>query len=133
MSPSARSLNALRKAGWIACTVERWIAQRGIRVDCFHFADLLAAHPVERRILLVQATSLANVSARVEKIQGKSEASAWLASGGEVEVWGWALHEGRWRAKIVRIRAGDMAPVTVAAIPRKRRKRRDKWQSSELF
>jgi hypothetical protein len=41
MTPSARTLTALRRAGWIACPVERWVAQRGIRVDAFHFADIL--------------------------------------------------------------------------------------------
>jgi hypothetical protein len=41
-SPSARTLALLRRRGFTACVVERWIAHRGIRVDAFHFADILA-------------------------------------------------------------------------------------------
>jgi len=82
MTPTARTLAALRRAGFIACTVEKWIAQRGIRMDCFGFADILAARPVDRRIGLMQATIAANASARVAKIKSKPEASGWLKAGG---------------------------------------------------
>jgi hypothetical protein len=85
-SPTALTLKSLRRAGFIACVVERWIAQRGIRMDCFGFADIIAASPLERRIILVQATSLDNISTRVSKIQSKPEAAAWLKAGGEIHV-----------------------------------------------
>ena len=42
MSPTGRTLTALRRAGWIAWPVEKWVAQRGIRIDCFHFADKMS-------------------------------------------------------------------------------------------
>jgi hypothetical protein len=87
--------------------VERWIERQRIRVDCFHFADILAARAVDRRIVLVHATSPGNVSARVAKIKGKAEAAAWLKAGGEIEVWGWNKRRNRWQVKIVALLISD--------------------------
>lgn len=130
MTPTARTLTALRRSGFIACVVERWIAQRGIRVDCFHFADILTARPVDRRIVLIQATTLANVPARVAKIKSKPEAAQWLKAGGEIEVWGWCRRGKRWRVKIVAMRGEQMEPVIIA---KPGRKPRGDWQPVELF
>jgi hypothetical protein len=124
LSPTARTLDALRKSGWIACVVERFIQQRNIRVDAFGLADVLAAHPRNRTILLVQATSLSNVSARVKKIQGRPEAQAWLAAGGAIEVWGWTRQAGKWKAKVVAITAEDMQAEVIVSLPRRRRRDR---------
>ena len=97
-------------AGLIACVVERWIERQRIRVDCFHFADILAARAVDRRIVLIQATSAGNMSARLAKIKSKADATAWLKAGGELEVSGWKKRGRRWRVKTVPLRAEDMAP-----------------------
>ena len=97
-------------------------AQRGIRVDAFHFADILAARPAEQRIVLVQATTLSNLPARTAKIRSKAEAAAWIKAGGAIEVWGWIKHGDRWRVKIVELRAADLAPVVVARPPRRGRR-----------
>ncbi len=64
-------------------------------MDAFRFADILVATPLERRITLVQATSLSNVGARVAKIKAKPEAATWIKAGGAIEVWGWGP---TWRA-----------------------------------
>ena len=130
MTPTARTLTALRRAGYIACVVERWIAQKGIRRDCYGFADILAARPLERRIVLIQATTLPNVSARVAKIRSKPEASAWLKSGGAIEVWGWSKRGDRWRVKIVAMRADDLEAVVIT---KPGRKPRGNWQPATLF
>ena len=129
-SPTALTLTALRRAGFIACVVERWIERAGIRVDAFHFADILAARPAERRIVLVQATTTPNISARVAKIQSKAEALTWLNSGGGIEVWGWSKRGNHWRVKIVELRADDMKPVVIV---KPGRKPRGNWQSATLF
>lgn len=131
-SPTSRTLALLRRSGWIVTVVERFIPQAGIRRDAFGFADILAAHPAERRVLLVQTTSLANVSARVRKIQAKPEAATWLASGGGIEVHGWVLRGGRWRVKRVEIRAGDLSPVTIVQPPRRTRGAA-RWRPASLF
>ncbi|MSU78914.1 MAG: hypothetical protein EXS16_12565 [Gemmataceae bacterium] len=129
-SPTALTLKALRQRGSIACVVERWIAQAGIRVDAFGFADVLVADPLERRITLVQATSLSNVSARVAKIRSKPEAATWIEAGGAIEVWGWIKRGGIWRVKIVAIEGGELEPVVVV---KPKRKPRGNWNPVELF
>ena len=70
MTPSGRSLMLLRRQGYLAETVERWIPRVNRRRDLFGFADLLAVHPRDRLFLLVQATSLGNVAARLKKAKG---------------------------------------------------------------
>ena len=129
-SPTARTLTALRCAGFIACVVERWIERKGIRVDAFHFADILAARPGDRCIVLVQATTLPNIAARVAKIRSKPEATAWMKAGGAIEVWGWIKRGDRWRVKIVELRADDLEPVVIV---KPGRKPRGNWQSAALF
>jgi hypothetical protein len=116
----------LRQYGWIACSVEKWIAQHSIRVDAFHFADILAAHPRQRRIMLVQATSAANIGTRVSKIRSKPEAAAWLKAGGEIQVWGWAKRGDRWRAKVTQLLPQDLAAVVVQAPARRGKKPRQR-------
>ena len=132
MSPTSHSLALLRKNGWIACVVEKWIDQAGIRKDAFGFGDILAASPRERRTMLVQTTSLPNVPARVKKIQGIPEAGAWLASGSEIEVHGWTLLAGVWRVKRVQLVGADMRPVVTVKVPRRTRNAAA-WQPGELF
>jgi hypothetical protein len=106
MSPTARSLKKLRKEGWTASVVEKWIPQVKRRRDCFGF-DVLACKPIdphcrpsERRepngpwipldgIVGVQATSAANHSSRKAKLLKNAEAANWVAAGGRLEVWSW--------------------------------------------
>ena len=71
MTPTARSMNWLRKRGWIVARVEQRLhmpkSPFPITKDAFGFGDLLAAHP-ELGIALVQVTSTANLNARQRKI-----------------------------------------------------------------
>jgi hypothetical protein len=76
MTPTNLTLRLLRKSGYVACVIERWLPKVDLRKDAFGFADILAAHPGQRRVMLVQTTSLANVGARVRKAQAIPEASA---------------------------------------------------------
>jgi hypothetical protein len=98
VSPTARSLKKLRKEGWTASVVEKWIPQVKRRRDCFGF-DVLACkarhsaiwapqHPDEG-MLGVQATSAANHSSRKAKLLKNAEAANWVAAGGRLEVWSW--------------------------------------------
>jgi hypothetical protein len=108
MSPTARSLKKLRKEGWTASVVEKWIPQVKRRRDCFGF-DVLACLPKrttgwnngrltwygEERpdvlggVLGIQATSSANHSSRKAKLLKNAEAANWVAAGGRLEVWSW--------------------------------------------
>jgi hypothetical protein len=71
----------LRRSGYIAAPVERWIAQAGVRKDLWSFADVIAAHAVCRGILLVQATTLGNLSSRLKRSRACPVLGDWLAAG----------------------------------------------------
>ena len=57
----------------------------------------------------MQTTSLAHVSDRLAKAQGRPGARTWLAAGGRFEVHGWRGSE----VKQVEVRAEDLASVVV--------------------
>ncbi len=130
MSPTAQTLNALRRQGFAAGIVERWIAQAGIRKDLFGCIDLIAAKPGEP-IIGIQATSNSNVSARLTKARSIPELATWLATGARFQVWGWAKVNGCWHPRIVEVRPGDMKAEVVRPLPRRRRKPRHK--PTDLF
>ena len=100
ISPTARTLKALRAAGYAAEVVERWNPHARVRHDLFGFVDVLALRRDET--LAVQATSRDNVSARVAKI-GESDMVARVREAGwRIQVWGWArMRSGKWECRIV--------------------------------
>jgi hypothetical protein len=118
-SPTARSLSLLRASGFIAAAVERWIPGVEVRSDLWHFADLIAAHPIRREIMLVQVTTIGHVAHRLAKAKGRPELAAWLRAGGLFAVHGWHNRLGQWEPKIVEVRSEDLIDVVVQA-PRRR-------------
>ena len=48
MTTIGRTLDLLRRCGFICAVVESWIPRIDRRRDLFRFADVLAAHPVRR-------------------------------------------------------------------------------------
>lgn len=91
MSPTARTLSLLRKEGWTAQTVEKWIPQTKRRLDLFGFADILCCCP-DRGSVLVQCTSVANQANRLAKVIAEPRARTWLLAGrGHHQIWvmGW--------------------------------------------
>jgi hypothetical protein len=120
-SPTQRSLALLRRSGFTAAVVEKWlpIPGKSIRKDLFGFADLLGFHPVQRLFVLVQTTTLANLSSRLAKVQAQPIAALWLRAGGIVEVHGWVRRGKTWTVKRVTVRAEDLqAEVIVAPVRR---------------
>lgn len=117
MSPTALSLRELRRRGYLADTVTRWIERRKIRLDLFGFGDILALRDGDH--LIVQATSGDNVAARVTKIRSHRNARRVLESGMRVAVWGWALQGPRGKRKVntlreVPIELGDLTAAATA-------------------
>jgi hypothetical protein len=99
-SPTARSLAYLRKNGWTACVVEKWLPARGSmkfprRIDAFGFADILACRttvdgpPHRGEIALVQTTVMSGMAAHREKILPIAEFHLWKMAGGIVLLHGW--------------------------------------------
>ena len=87
MSPTSRSLQYLRLAGYLAQVVERWNYHAHIRQDLFQFADILAVR--EGETLAVQTTSGSNVAARRAKLANNPNVSTCLKAGWRCEIHGW--------------------------------------------
>jgi hypothetical protein len=130
-SLTGRTLALLRRQGYRAAVVERWVPGCNIRCDLFGCAGVLAVHPEGRAFLLVQCTSLAHVGDRLRKARARPELAAWLKAGGGFEVWGWGRRGNRWAVKVVAVRAEDLAAVVVEAPPRRPGGR--KWYALPLF
>ena len=69
-SPTARTLDWLRKAGYLADVAEKWIEVTKQRKDLFGFIDVVAIGGGEQGVLAVQSTSASNHASRVTKILG---------------------------------------------------------------
>ena len=78
-SPAQRTLQALRREGYLAAVAEKWNPHSRTRSDRFGFADVLALR-AGTRVLAVQATSASNHAARVRKAQALPALRAWLAA-----------------------------------------------------
>jgi len=100
-----RSLNHLRKNGWIAHVVEKWIPPRGtmkfgVRIDVWAFGDILICRApvtvngqvaVPGRTALVQCFPEARFKDHREKLKGIPEVEIWKAAGNKVYLHGWSL------------------------------------------
>lgn len=102
MTPTQRTLAALRKRGITAEVVERWIPRVMVRKDLFSCIDIVA---LDNGILGIQTTSAANVSSRMHKAEAEPRLAKWLASGGRFEVWGWKQNKKSKRWSVRRVRA----------------------------
>jgi hypothetical protein len=95
VTPTQLTLRRLRENGWpLVEVVETWNPHARIRNDLFGFIDVVAVGPAGT--LAVQATSAANVSARVKKIADHPNLAAVREAGWILEVWGWRKHNNRW-------------------------------------
>src|SRR5262245_20122745 len=117
-SPTARTLAYLRQLGYLAAVTERFIAQARKKIDLFGIADILAVHPRERSVLLVQCTTAAHVGDRLRRIQARPELPGLLMAGVSVEVWGWKLISGRWRVQRTALDVEGLGPVIVQQLPK---------------
>jgi hypothetical protein len=110
MTPTARTLKALREKGHSAETVEKWLphSPRNTRKDLFGFIDIVCI--TGSAILGLQVTTSSNVSARVKKITGPCADAArqWLQSGGLIQVWGWRKKGASWIYRTVDITLEDL-------------------------
>jgi hypothetical protein len=100
-SPTARSLEEMRKRGYLAEVVERWIPGANIRKDFAGFIDILCIHKDTGEIAGVQATSGSNVSARIDKIINHENVDAVRKGNIKILVHGWAKRKGRWQLREV--------------------------------
>jgi hypothetical protein len=130
MSPTSRTLDHLRRCGFVVEVVERWIPGANIRKDFLGCIDLISFHRSRPGIIGIQATSSSNLAARLAKAKSRPELAAWLRAGGSFQVWGWKLAMGRWEPRILEVTVEDLADVVIMA-PRRRSRRRT--EQLEMF
>ena len=130
-SPTARSLVELRRLGFLAVPVERWLPAVNRKVDLLGVADVLAVHARDRLFLLVQATTSTHATDRLARCRRRPELKTWLAAGGLFAVWGWEKRGERWMVRKVAITGQDLAEVPLAQLPRRRRGKGERQR--ELF
>ena len=85
MTPTQRSLAALRKLGYLVEVVEKWNSFTRTRKDLWGWADLLAIRRGE--VLAVQVTST-GVSSRIKKIMDSETIGRVREAGIRIEVHG---------------------------------------------
>lgn len=92
MTPTQRTLKALRAAGLTCGIVERFnphVGPHGIRQDLFGWIDIIAISP-DRGIIGVQSTGQDFAGHRRKMLEERAdEVLGWLAAGGRAELWGW--------------------------------------------
>jgi hypothetical protein len=94
-SPTARSLEYLRKSYPLVQVVEKWNPHARIRQDLFGIIDVIAVSETE--IVGVQSTSGDHVANRVQKIAESEALPILLKAGIRVIVHGWRKNAaGRW-------------------------------------
>jgi hypothetical protein len=110
MTPTARSLAELRRLGYVADVVERWIPRAKVRKDLFGIFDIVALgqdnwhHEKPWVIVGIQCTSATNHAARVTKLLGSDTLDLWLKAGGRAEVWSWSKRGERGARKLWALR-----------------------------
>lgn len=85
MTPTQRSLKALRELGYLVEVVEKWNSFTRTRKDLWGWADLLAIRRGE--VLAVQVTST-GVSSRIKKIMDSETIGRVREAGIRIEVHG---------------------------------------------
>jgi len=101
MTPSARSITAMRETGWHPENVERFNHWTKRRHDLFGFADIVAMKSGETP-LLIQTTSNSNFSARKRKVLESPLAALALSGGFRIMLHGWGKHKVKRGGKAVR-------------------------------
>jgi hypothetical protein len=88
ITPTTRTVAALEGKGWLVDVVER--RQGPITRDLFGCFDLIAVHPEQCVVLLVQVTSASNFASRLAKVCSQTTTVPLLRAGIALEVWGWS-------------------------------------------
>ena len=99
-SPTQRSLEYMRRKGYLCAVVERYNHFVKRKNDLFGFIDIICVG--ENEVIGVQATSATNVSSRITKIAEHENVAAVRRGGIRILVHGWAKRKsGRWEVREV--------------------------------
>src|SRR5262245_59354943 len=131
-SPTARTLKRLRQMGFLADVVERWLPGMNRHRDLFGVIDVVAIHRSVPGVMGVQCTTRANAASRLRKIQANAAVRVWLASGNQIEVWGWFQGGGKWQVQRLAVQEGEELAGVPVEPPRRPRRRRKGERQQEL-
>ena len=99
-SPTARTLEELRKRGYLAQVVEYRVPRINVLRDLYGFIDVLGIKQGE--VVGIQACRRADMATRIKKIRGHENFQAVMASPIEVSCWGWGkMANQRWELREV--------------------------------
>jgi hypothetical protein len=109
VTPTARTLQHLKKLGYTAQVVEQTIRGKGMvfKRDLFGCIDIIAVG-VEAGCLGVQACAAGSHAARLTKAKEQPGLADWLRCGNRFEVWSWAKHGPRGKRKVWTLRREDV-------------------------
>jgi hypothetical protein len=122
-SPTKRTLALLRKQGYVVEVVEKRVPGCLVSRDLFGIADVLAVHPEQGIVLLIQATTADHFANRLRRVQEQSVLPSLLAAGVRVEIWAWAKRAGQWHVRREALQPGDLGTVVITQLPDGRRKK----------
>jgi hypothetical protein len=88
-SPTSRSLQLLRRSGYVAEVCERWIPSANVRRDLFHVGDIFAVSEARKEVWLIQACTLKGLAARRKKALQQPKLKAFLLAGGRFMILAW--------------------------------------------
>lgn len=107
-SPTQRTLAKLRKDGYQAGVVEKWIPQTKRRLDLFGAIDIVAVG--HGHILGVQCTTASNQSSRIAKMRDEPRLTVWMENGGRLQCWGWSKKGPRGKRKTWQVSVTELTP-----------------------
>ena len=88
-SPLARTMNMLKKDGWLVQKVEQWNPFSKTLHDLYGTIDAVAIKEGTLGVFGIQVTSGSNVSSRIQKSLKETRLKVWLSCGNSYEVQGW--------------------------------------------
>ena len=90
LTPTQRTLRALKQKGLVCAVVEKWIPRARVRKDLFGIIDIIALDP-SRGVVGVQSTGTDFAGHHNKLTQERAqECVNWLETPGAVlELWGW--------------------------------------------
>ena len=108
MSPTARSLDRLRKMGYTAEVVEKYNAFTKQRKDLFGCIDIVGITEQTAGVLGIQATTTSHMGARIQKSMAEPRLTVWLKNGNRFIVWGWSKKGPRGKRKLWELSEKEM-------------------------
>ena len=112
--PTQRTLKKLRAEGYLCAIVEHWNQFAHVRQDLFGIIDIIAVHPIKKKVLGIQACTDTGgqASKHKQKCEENKNLKTWLQSGCKFEIWAWAK-KGKakqrklWTLRIIKTNEGE--------------------------